>query len=428
MRLQILDDSVRFACHSCGACCDQPWATLIEPEKARALSNHDFSKYPQLASREFFKPAADKNEKRYELAKGEGTRCLFLDDDNLCIIHKELGPDAKPDMCLQFPFLPARTWTEDRVSANFGCPSVQQCKGEPLSNQADEIRKALKLAPQAVHTDRPVPLHAAVALAPHEADAFFDRAGTLFDPDRDRDMWSRFAEVLALIAATVHAKNTRADNEPIERQPTDEPDADLSDVPRVTPAASPYELPMQARFLFAATLYPDTLPTGAAANFGVFKRLTLVPKLMALSRLSGTYASRILGRNVSITEVLAHPIPRSIDPAGARLLCRCLRSRLWQRFPCGTRLNITAGVHQHILDLNAVLFYARADACAAGETELTEARIARALQLVEFHLANQKRLYDHTLKGWIRAQLDNPALALQSLRIMVPAQCAPAEA
>ena len=32
-------------------------------------------------------------------------------------------------MCRQFPFLSARTWTDDRVSANFGCPSIQSRLG-----------------------------------------------------------------------------------------------------------------------------------------------------------------------------------------------------------------------------------------------------------------------------------------------------------
>ena len=158
MRLQVVDDSVRFSCGSCTACCDQPWRTMIEASKAQALDEHDFSAYPQLAGKGFYhKSKAGSNprhgqsitnrpETRYALAKGEGTRCLFLDTDGLCIIHKELGPEAKPSMCRQFPFLSARNWVEDRVSANFGCSSVQDDKGRLLTDQADEIAGVVALS------------------------------------------------------------------------------------------------------------------------------------------------------------------------------------------------------------------------------------------------------------------------------------------
>jgi len=111
MRLQVVDDAVRFSCGSCTACCDQPWRTMIEASKAQALDEHDFNAYPQLAGKEFYhkskaqrnprhgQPDTNRPEPLYPLAKGEGTRCLFLDSDGLCIIHKELGPEAKPNMC-----------------------------------------------------------------------------------------------------------------------------------------------------------------------------------------------------------------------------------------------------------------------------------------------------------------------------------------
>jgi len=423
MRRQILDDSVRFACQGCTACCDQPWRTLIEVDKAHALEAYDFGKYPQLAGRVFYHQPIDGREGFYELAKGEGTRCLFLDTDGLCIIHKELGPQAKPNMCRQFPLLPVTTPLEDRISASFGCPSVQESKGTPLTEQADEIAKTVRLSDKPVASDGVVPLDGSCHLTSVESDALFARALALFDPQGEGDVWQRFGELLALLVAVrdykLSSSPDHADSDRlVQLLRSGEPLPNTPEVPEVRGWAQPERAPLPVRFLFAATMQPDTVPTDSAASTGLFKRLTLIPKLMALVGLSGGYASRLLGRNVSLGAVIRHEVSETLDTRTTHLLARYYRSRLWQRSMAGTRLSIMAGVHQHIHDLNAILFLARAEAQHQGLTQLTEPLVRQALTRVEFHLANQSRLYDQTLKGWLRAQLNDPALAFQSLRLM----------
>lgn len=422
MRLQVLDESAAFSCGSCGHCCNQPWRTLIEPEKAHALDRHDFSKYPHLAGKAFYRASGDAGG-LYELAKGEGVRCLFLDSDNLCIIHKELGPEAKPHMCRQFPFLPARTWTEDRISVNYGCPAVQNRSGLKLADQRADIAAVVPPGQRPPDPDALTPLDATVRLTSEEADALFHRAMILFDEAREGDIWSRFAEALAMLAL-VRARKAghpgvgKTDSELVDLLRTAGPLTETAGVPEVTAFDSPADAPMPVRFLFAATLFPDTLPADATGSMGFFKRLTLVPRLMALARLSGVYASRLLGCNVVLHEVLAHPVREELEPAATALLLRYYRSRLWQRFPAGTRLPVVAGIHQHIHDLNAILFLARAEALRQGTDNLTEPLIRQALARVEFHLANQARLYDHTLKGWLLSQLGDVSIAAGSLRLM----------
>lgn len=424
MKLRLFDESVSFSCATCTACCNQPWRTLIEPEKARALDAHDFgSKYPQLNGKTFYYSNGSDTGGRYELAKGEGMRCLFLDVDGLCIIHKELGAQAKPDMCRQFPFLPAHTWTQERISANYGCPSVQKATGRPLSDQAGDIADVITPGARPPDPTAPTPLDATTSLTPEEADALFDRAIAIFDSRREGDIWTRFAELLATLVAVREWKTAKpapggADAGLVEalRAPGSFPGA--PPVPAITGFESPAKTPAPARFLFAATLYPDTLPFDAAPAAGFFGRLTLIPRLMALAKLSGGYASRLLGRNVVVHEVLRHALEPELEPAATHLLVRYYASRLWQRFPAGTRLTIIAGIHQHIQDLNAILFFARAEACHTGQDRLTEPLIRQALTRVEFHLANQNRLHDHVLKNWLRGWLANPSLAFQSLRLM----------
>ena len=423
LRLQVIDESAHFACGSCTACCDQPWRTLIETDKAAALDRHDFSRYPQLAGKQLYRRPADGEGRYLELAKGEGTRCIFLDADGLCIIHKELGAEAKPHMCRQFPYLGSRAWRDDRVSVNYGCPAVQSRRGSTLPQQKDEIAAIVPATDPATKPDAPVLFDVRTSVPQAVYEALIERSMDIFDGGRPGSVFARFSELLAVLDAI----STRIGAE------GDEPDAAMQVLRSIPPQSAhdhwenaihtapsfdrPAAAPMPVRFLFAATLQPDTLPPDAGGGMGLMRRLSLIPRLMSLANMKGAYASRLLGRNVSLQRVFSHEIAGGLEDESTQLLLRYFRSRLWQRLIVGTRLPIAGGVHQHLLDLAAIMFYARAEAAEAGADRLSDAHVRGALTRVEFHLANQKRLHDRTLRGWIRSQLCDLKLAWQTLRL-----------
>ncbi|NLX07498.1 MAG: YkgJ family cysteine cluster protein [Phycisphaerae bacterium] len=419
-RTQQIDESIRFSCQSCTACCNQPWRTSIETDKAHALDAHDWGKYPQLAGRAFYNPPADGRPGYYDLAKGEGNKCLFLDTDGLCIIHKEMGPAAKPTMCRQFPLMVSRTWTEDRVSTSFGCPAVRNCQGQPLTEQRVEIEELIPLGQIAYKPDAPLVLDTVCRLDPAEGDALCERAVRIFDSSRDGDIWQRFGQLLALLAAVrvLKAQGQASGVNLLESLRSDQPLPETPEVGEILAWPEAKLAPMSVRFLFAATLFPDVLPIGATGSLGFLRRLKLVPKLLALAKLSGRYSSRMLGCEVSIDQTLSHPVEPEMTDGACDLLLRYYRSRLWQRFPAGTCLTVVAGIHQHIHDLNAVIFLSRALALDEGRSVLDEDLVGRSLAMVEFHLANQTRLYSHTLKGHLKSSLDDLMLAAKSLRLM----------
>lgn len=422
MHLPVVDPAAKFSCGSCTACCNQPWRTVIEADKAKALDAHDFSAYPSLNGKRFYQPAADFRPGFFDLAKGEGTKCLFLDTDGLCIIHKELGAAAKPAMCLQFPYLASRTWTEDRVSVNYGCPSVQTQRGPALTEQGDEIGRTTTLS------DRPfkgrdvrVPFDASQSVSHAEYEAILDQTLAIFDESEPGDIWERFARLSGLLIGI--RDYLRGGDGGLLAFLTDTRNGTIAPATcDIEPFDKASAAPMPARMLFAATLFPDTMPATASGRVGVLRRLTLLPKLMSLARLSGGYASRVLGHNVSIDSIVSGRQDGQLDESSTRLLLRYFRSRFWQRMIVGTRLPIVAGVHQHLLDFNAILFFARAEADSRGDTSLNETHIRKALTCVEFHLANQSRLYEQTLRGWLKAQLGSAELMLQSLRILAPSR------
>ena len=422
VRLQVLDPNVQFSCHSCTTCCDQPWRTLIEEDKAKALDAHDFSAYPQLAGKRFYHNVKGAGKGYYVLAKGEGNRCLFLDADGLCIIHKEMGPQAKPRPCLGFPYTVARTGTEDRVSVDFGCPSVQNNAGRPLTEQGEDVAAVIRKSRKQPDLNAKVQLDGSIKLPATVADALFDRLIDIFGADRSGDIWQRFAEAIVLLVATQRFvrsdEEDRTEHRFFELLENDEALPDTPELPEIIAYDRPVAAPSPARLLFAATLFRDTAPPDATANAGLLKRLTMLPKLMSLARMSGGYASRVLERNLSVQEAFTHPMNEELDAAGTALLLRYYRSRLWQRCPAGSKLSIIGGVHQHIHDLNAIILFARARALETGESCFSEQLIRFGLQCVELHLANQPRVYDQNRVGWFRAQLDSPSVALASLRLM----------
>lgn len=417
MREQKLDPHIRYSCAQCGACCRQPWRVVLEPEKLPAIAEHDWGRYPQLSGKTLYRQFSGRDRAQIELAKADTGQCIFLDDDNLCIIHKELGEDAKPKVCLQLPFFPGRMWDADYVSASFGCPAVQEQIGKPLGEQSEAIARQIEL------TSKPADLQALVALdqtrrvTQATAGALVESAMDIFNPDHDQPVWARYGRVLQLFIAACAARGTdlaaAVQNGSLTQQ--------TMPVNEITPFDDRSSCPMAARFLLAANLMTDLAPQAVGQGMGLVSRLTMVPRLWSLAQLRGAYASRLLARNVALEPLFDAAFDGSLDGQSTAFVCRYVRSRFWQYYPCGTRLPFLAGLHQMIVDFNTALLFARSQAVHEQRKRLSAKDVKLGVQVVEFHIANQVRLYDLVLRGWLHGVLNNPTIAVASLRLMCPA-------
>lgn len=74
-------------------------------------------------------------------------RCVFLEDDGLCAVHRDLGVEAKPRACRQFPFLLRPGPRGVVVGTSFFCPSIQANRGRPLADYEAELRGLLEETP-----------------------------------------------------------------------------------------------------------------------------------------------------------------------------------------------------------------------------------------------------------------------------------------
>lgn len=419
MQLQVLDPHAAFACSSCGWCCDQPWATVISAEDAARYDAIDWgAESVALREKKLYRKVKRNGNITLELTKSSGNRCIFLDDDNRCLVHSKLGLDAKPHMCKQFPYLPVTTPTRQRVSLNYGCKAVQRHSGPALSAQQKEIDRVIRQPAGNRATQQKIKLSPDIDMPVEVGEKLIAHLGDFFDPQNAVSVMQCFAWCLDLLEFAGNcepdefcSRLNSAGTVPARREHGWKPDE------------SPALAPMPARMLFAATLYPDLADPN---DLGLLKRFTLIPKLLSVTQMRGSYASRILARNVHIGGVFSRNTVPLIAPDANALLKRYFRSRLWQHLPTGGRLPIISGIHQHILDLTAILMYAHVErgsdgANVASSDPMTLDPISRGLNIVEFHLANQERLTDKVLQSWFAGALASLPVARAALG-MVRAQ------
>jgi len=136
----LFPQKLHFSCHMCSGCC-RNWDVRVSQAEVDRFRDHDWkSTRPRFEGREILEDAGNGLQK---LAHVEDA-CIFLDEDNLCAIHKELGADAKPFMCKHFPYHLTDTPEGVIVSLDFGCPTVVADEGAPIESHAGDVRARIE--------------------------------------------------------------------------------------------------------------------------------------------------------------------------------------------------------------------------------------------------------------------------------------------
>jgi Fe-S-cluster containining protein len=131
-----------FSCTDCGKCCNTPWRIKVDTKKADTI--RDTSIYQRL-TREGYQPLKVMDDE-FELDRAEDGRCHFLQND-LCGIHSEKGPSAKPSVCQLYPFSLVSTPDGYYVSLAFTCPAVISGSGPPVHSHDESLRKTVLESP-----------------------------------------------------------------------------------------------------------------------------------------------------------------------------------------------------------------------------------------------------------------------------------------
>ena len=119
----------------CGRCCRQQWVVQVDSGCLDRLPD-DIKTCVRPAQKQQAAPSFV-GVIPQDASKGG---CVLLDADNLCIIHKRLGYDAKPLVCWQFPFRFVETPRGVVVDVSFVCDEILHRRGDDI----EQYRPALE--------------------------------------------------------------------------------------------------------------------------------------------------------------------------------------------------------------------------------------------------------------------------------------------
>lgn len=135
---------LQHGCVACGACCHGTDVGPLKPDDIAKVQEIDWSPHlPGDVDREDWLAEVETPDGRTVTLMGmRHGRCVFLDDDKLCVIHKVAGADQKPTICRQFPYTFTRTPDGIDVSFSMECRSWWQARlnGRPPAEDEAGIR------------------------------------------------------------------------------------------------------------------------------------------------------------------------------------------------------------------------------------------------------------------------------------------------
>lgn len=140
----IFPEGYRYDCGSCTKCCRTVWNVHVDPRAyKKVVGSPLYDRMKAEHGDDPIKMAEIKGEKT-ALAMVNKGGCIFLSADRKCSIHREMGVDAKPLGCREFPFLPVPTPDGVVVGLSFYCSAVQAGHGRSVEAHAEEVAGFLK--------------------------------------------------------------------------------------------------------------------------------------------------------------------------------------------------------------------------------------------------------------------------------------------
>ena len=128
-----------YSCLNCTRCCTR-WDVPIKKEEKLKIEKLDIPGFDfKSNSSRYFEPYGRKN---IYLIKKIQNKCIFLGNDNLCIIHKHHGEPAKPLACRLYPF-DIFCWEDgmNSVTLRHDCPAVAYSKGKAITMHKNSMLK-----------------------------------------------------------------------------------------------------------------------------------------------------------------------------------------------------------------------------------------------------------------------------------------------
>jgi len=136
----IFPPEVDYECTVCGRCCSYPWEIPLDEEDLRRIESVDWTEHrPELAGEPLV--VSRKSDPEKKTLQRDGGSCVFLLEDNRCLIHRERGLEFKPRACQQFPYVFTETPAGVYAGVSFANSGIRPSEGEPLRRCEEQLRK-----------------------------------------------------------------------------------------------------------------------------------------------------------------------------------------------------------------------------------------------------------------------------------------------
>lgn len=113
-----------YDCVQCGKSCGN-WRVLVDDAARERLAK------TELARKAAYDPFVQCEDGLYRMGFTPDNHCVFQRPDGLCAVHAEMGEQAKPRTCRQYPFFLVETPDGPFVGLSFCCTAVQRQEGRP---------------------------------------------------------------------------------------------------------------------------------------------------------------------------------------------------------------------------------------------------------------------------------------------------------
>jgi lysine-N-methylase len=145
--IRILPIVEKWDCHGCGHCC-RGTIIRLKPDDLQRLREQHWEQHPDFRGQKII-VRRGLRKPEYFLAKRKDGCCIFLSDDGLCRIHRDLGLAAKPLVCQMFPFQLVPLEDFAYLTLRRFCPSSAANQGrnaEEYLDYAERLAEQGKLA------------------------------------------------------------------------------------------------------------------------------------------------------------------------------------------------------------------------------------------------------------------------------------------
>jgi lysine-N-methylase len=126
-----------WSCHGCSDCCRNQLLVVLSPEEQQRIKAQEWTPTDGVDSAAMLVAEG----KSVRLGHQSNGACVFLDPSNRCRIHAKFGEAAKPLACRLYPFVIHPAGRKVVVGLRFSCPSVVANRGLPLAVQRKEIQQ-----------------------------------------------------------------------------------------------------------------------------------------------------------------------------------------------------------------------------------------------------------------------------------------------